>query len=191
MSDRQDLDRRNAVTEPVQSNVAGSSAGNHEFADVAAHGAADEWVVARDARRGVEPSARTLERARKARGEAEAKKSKADATTDGQREEEQESGERFYSFLSLSSLPFSAPALPRHLGEAAVETSAGSGVGWWRGRGREKGQCFSFFSSIGLGFSIDFSSLIKIGSFFPSIFGSIFSVLVSFRVQPDIYNKGP
>ena len=24
----------------------------------------------------------------------------------------------------------------------------GRGVGWWRGRGREKGQCFSFFSSI-------------------------------------------
>jgi hypothetical protein len=49
--DRQDLDPRDTVAEPVQGNESGPPARNHEFADVASHGAADQRVVAQDAGR--------------------------------------------------------------------------------------------------------------------------------------------
>jgi hypothetical protein len=51
MPERETLDCRNAIAEPVERDVPGPAARNHKFANVAPYGAADQSVVAQDARR--------------------------------------------------------------------------------------------------------------------------------------------
>ena len=51
MPDRQDFDPGIAGPEPIERDVPGAAGGNHEFADVAPHRAADQRVILQDPRR--------------------------------------------------------------------------------------------------------------------------------------------